>query len=82
MVLVTGVNGLVASNVMDQLLKLGYLVRGTVRSRKAIGWVPSYFGDKYGLGTFEIILVPDISVPGAFNDAVKGKFLVHCVSLL
>lgn len=52
-VLVTGANGYIASHVVDKLLKLGYLVRGTVRTQKP--WLNKYFEEKYGAGVFETV---------------------------
>ncbi|PIG87846.1 hypothetical protein AARAC_009850 [Aspergillus arachidicola] len=45
-VLVTGANSYIASHVVDQLLQLGYLVRGTIRAPKP--WLSEYSTQKYG----------------------------------
>jgi nucleoside-diphosphate-sugar epimerase len=37
-VLVTGVNGYIASHIAVQLIKAGYRVRGSVRSREKAQW--------------------------------------------
>ena len=58
-VLVTGVNGFVASWVAQQLLELGYSVRGTVRSAKKGTHFQKIFA-KYG-DKFEIVVVEDIT---------------------
>lgn len=42
----TGCNGFIGSHVVDQLLMLGYLVRGTVRELKP--WLNEFFDQKYG----------------------------------
>lgn len=47
-ILVTGCNGFIGSHVVDQLLMLGYLVRGTVRELKP--WLNEFFDQKYGKG--------------------------------
>ncbi|KAJ5744216.1 hypothetical protein N7533_009086 [Penicillium manginii] len=39
--LITGTNGFIGSHVVDQLLSLGYLVRGTVRESKP--WLNELF---------------------------------------
>ena len=70
-VLVTGANGYVAGPTIAAFLSKGYSVRGTVRSKKsAKGLVDalSQYGD-----ALEIVEVPDIVRPGAFDEAVKGK---------
>jgi nucleoside-diphosphate-sugar epimerase len=70
-VLITGVNGYIASNIALKLLRRGYFVRGTSRSPSAErrllkgpfkGYENSY--DHY--------IVSDITVPGTFDDAVQG----------
>lgn len=72
LVLVTGANGFIGSHVIDQLLQLGYKVRGTVRSPKKAAWVKEMFEKKYGAGMFELVEVADMSTPGAFDEAIKG----------
>ena len=44
-VLVTGANGFIASNVVDELLLLGFNVRGTIRDDKP--WLDQMFEDKF-----------------------------------
>ena len=72
-ILVTGVNGYVASHTADQLLQHGYNVRGTVRNLSKNRWIKDLFDRKYGAGRFEIVQVEDMTSPGAFDHAVKGK---------
>jgi nucleoside-diphosphate-sugar epimerase len=71
-VLVTGANGFIAARTVEAFLKAGYSVRGTVRSKvtgeglvQAISTIPA-------AGKFELVEVPDITVAGAFDEAVKG----------
>ncbi|THZ50744.1 NAD(P)-binding protein [Aureobasidium pullulans] len=71
-VLVTGANGFIGSHIIDQLLQLDYKVRGTVRTEAKGKWVQDYFDEKYGHGKLELVVVPDMSKKGAFDDAVKG----------
>lgn len=76
-VLVTGANGYVAGQTIAALLSAGYAVRGTVRSTnsaKALVDAFSSYGD-----ALEIVQVPDIVAPGAFDEVVKGTFsrLLH-----
>lgn len=70
-VLVTGANGYIAGSVIEAFLKAGYAVRGTVRSKASadplVKALSSYGND------LEIVQVPDIVAPGAFDTAVKGK---------
>ncbi|KAI1200476.1 aldehyde reductase [Nemania serpens] len=71
-VLITGVNGFIASNIADQFLKFGYKVRGTTRSPEKNTWLSDLFSRKYGEGKFEFVAVPDMAADGAFDEAVKG----------
>ncbi len=69
-VLVTGANGYIAASTVEAFLDAGYSVRGTVRSKSsADGLVDAL--SKYA-DRLEIVEVPDITVPGAFDEAVKG----------
>jgi len=54
-ILVTGANGYIASHVVDKLLGLGYLVRGTVRAPKP--WLNEYFEQRYGPNVFETVFL-------------------------
>ncbi|KAA1466799.1 D-lactaldehyde dehydrogenase [Dentipellis sp. KUC8613] len=73
--LVTGANGYVAVWVVRRLLEDGYSVRGTVRSADKATHLRELFrsyGDK-----LELVVVPDITEDGAFDEAVKGIDLVE-----
>lgn len=74
-ILVTGANGYIAGPVIEAFLKAGYAVRGTVRSKASanalIEALSQYKND------IEIVEVPDIVAPGAFDDAVKGKTIAN-----
>lgn len=71
-VLVTGVNGYIASHIGLQLLEKGYTVRGTSRSASAEAKLLRNafkgFEDRY-----QHIIVPDMTADGAFDDASKGQ---------
>lgn len=73
LILVTGANGYVASHVVDQFLRLGYKVRGTVRDSKKNAWVEKYFHDKYGTESFELAEVKDLADPEALKKALEGE---------
>lgn len=58
-VLVSGANGYIALHVVQNLLKAGYAVRGTVRSQSKVTHLKETFasyGDK-----FEVVVVEDIT---------------------
>ncbi|KAL7782939.1 NAD dependent epimerase/dehydratase family protein [Trichoderma ceciliae] len=67
LILVTGANGYIASVAIQLFLQRGYCVRGTVRSVSSNAWMTAYFGPK-----FELVEVPDIYSPGAFDEVLKG----------
>ena len=73
LVLVTGVNGYIASHVANQLLHRGYKVRGTVRDLSKGKWMKDLSETKYGVGKFELAQVEDVTRPGAFKDAIQGN---------
>lgn len=78
LVLVIGANGFIGSNIADQFLKLGYKVRGTTRSPEKNAWITELFDRKYGTGNFELVSVPDMEAPDAFDVAVQGvSAVVH-----
>ncbi|RCI17269.1 hypothetical protein L249_3151, partial [Ophiocordyceps polyrhachis-furcata BCC 54312] len=69
LILVTGVNGYIASHVAEQLLEHGFRVRGTVRDVGKANYMHALFDQKYG---FETLVVEDMAMRGAFDEAVKG----------
>ena len=71
-ILMTGVNSFIASHVADQLLADGYNVRGTVRSISKGEKLQQHFDASYGRGRFEVAVVEDIALSGAFDEVVKG----------
>jgi uncharacterized protein YbjT (DUF2867 family) len=77
LVLVTGANGHVAQHVVDQLLALpaGPRVRATVRSEATAKHITSFYeGNLSARGRLEVVVIPDIVKPGAFDDAVNSNF--------
>ena len=78
-ILVTGANGFIASHVIDQLVRAGHRVRGTLRSLRdetKVESVRRLGGDqaKYSLELVEA----DLLDAGAWHEAVKDMdFVVH-----
>lgn len=73
-ILVTGINGYIGSHIGLQLLQKGYFVRGTVRSiSKAQRLLDKAYKDYSS--RLEVVVVPDISDEGAFDEAVRGEYL-------
>lgn len=78
-VLVTGASGFVASYIIRALLEAGYNVRGSLRSNSAIPKIRAAQGDLASRLSFAI--VPDMSAPHAFDEAVKGvSGIIHTAS--
>lgn len=78
-ILVTGASSFVGTHVIKTFLKNGYHVRGQVRNAGSAEKVRKAFptaGD-----TLTTVEVPDITVPGAFDEAVKDVAgVIHCAS--
>lgn len=71
-ILVTAANSLIGSHVVDQLLAVGYRVRGTVRTPSKCGWMEPLYTRRHGAGRFEMIQVADFHLPGAWDAAIQG----------
>ena len=71
LILVTGVNGLIASHIADQLLAAGYRVRGTVRDLARSSWMTPLFESRHGPGHFELIQVANLAEPGGMQAPEK-----------
>ncbi|CAI6338405.1 unnamed protein product [Periconia digitata] len=72
-VLISGINGYIAAVTAQRLLDAGYSVRGTVRkSSSATALIEGPLKKYFESGAFEVVEVPDITVDGAFDEAVKG----------
>ena len=67
LILITGANGYIASITVQEAIKRGYKVRGTVRSIEKNKWMLEHFGPN-----LELVEVPDLAAPNAFDEAVKG----------
>ncbi|KAH8125322.1 hypothetical protein ACSS6W_004886 [Trichoderma asperelloides] len=72
LVLVSGVNGFIGSHIALNLVKLGYKVRGTVRSEDKAAWIKEAVAYYYPSASFEAVLVPDMTAAGAWDEFVKG----------
>ncbi|QSZ33618.1 hypothetical protein DSL72_005186 [Monilinia vaccinii-corymbosi] len=69
-VLITGINGYIASVLGLHLLKAGYSLRGTARRISSTDLLLKGPYAPY-IDRVKIYEVPDITIPGAFDEAVK-----------
>lgn len=83
-VLVTGVNGFVASHIAKQLLLRGFKVRGTVRDPERTSWlVKDTFKTYAENGDFELVTIKDFTAAGVYDDAIKGvSAIAHVASVV
>ncbi|KII83962.1 hypothetical protein PLICRDRAFT_433447 [Plicaturopsis crispa FD-325 SS-3] len=71
-VLVTGFTGYIGSHLTQQLLEAGYSVRGTTRSAKKATFLREKFTREFGEGRLEVLEIPDVTVEGVLDEAIKG----------
>jgi nucleoside-diphosphate-sugar epimerase len=88
LVLQTGINGFIASHIALEFLQRGYRVRGTVRDAASPGnaWLSTGtnpLADFAAKGALEIVEVPDIAAPGAWDATIRGvSVVVHTATVL
>lgn len=82
LVLISGVNGYIASRTAETFLKAGYSIRGTVRSLESGKALLNVLSEYATIGQLEIVTVPDITVDEAFDEAVKGEYTLPKLSTL
>ncbi|KAJ7096592.1 NAD-P-binding protein [Mycena belliarum] len=77
---VTGASGFLATQIILVLLKRSWKVRACVRTRaKADAWRAKY--PMFNPEQLEFVVVPDMQVPGSFDDVVKGcEAIFHTAS--
>ena len=73
-VLISGINGYIASAIGLELLKKGYNLRGTSRSASsAVGLLQCVYKEYMDAGRFDMVIIEDMTIPSAFDEAVKGE---------
>lgn len=83
-ILLTGASGFLGFRILEQLVDQAWIVRLAVRSK------PKYTALKSALerlgkdtSTIQHVIVPDMTTPAAFKDAVKGvSYVLHVASPL
>lgn len=82
-VLLTGGNGLIGSAILLALCKAGYNVHAVVRRQDAIDKVSAHPAISQYSAQIQWSIVPDITQPDAFLEAVKGcHHIIHVASPL
>ncbi|KAJ5153673.1 NAD-dependent epimerase/dehydratase [Penicillium coprophilum] len=69
-ILVTGANGFVGSNVVYNLLELGFKVRGTVRSEKP--WLDEMFQGEFGQDAYESVVLANFENVDTLVEVMEG----------
>ncbi|KAK0260689.1 hypothetical protein LTR91_024504 [Friedmanniomyces endolithicus] len=83
LVLITGVTGHIGFRVLQYALEYGFAVRAVVRSQAKADTVRSNSALRavHQNNQLEIVLVPDFTVPHAFDAVVQGvDYIIHCAS--
>ncbi|KAF4994577.1 hypothetical protein FGRMN_5692 [Fusarium graminum] len=80
-VLLTGGSGFIAAHTLEQLLEKDYTIVTTVRSEDKAQKIRNAFPEKVKDGKLEIVIVPDIAKPGAFDEVAKTPGLDAVVHL-
>lgn len=85
-VLLTGGTGFLGYAILVDLLKSGYRVRAAARSQSKVDKVlaaPSIAALDPSSDQLTFVMVPDMTAPGAYDDAVQGvDFIVHAAAPL
>ena len=79
-VLITGVNGYIASHIADQLMNQGFTVRGTARDQAKLDMIGGTLQQRNSSASFEGVVVGDVSLVGAFDEAVAGTLVLRMFS--
>ncbi|KAK7980072.1 hypothetical protein PG990_002936 [Apiospora arundinis] len=81
-ILITGLNGYLAGRTAEAVLEAGYDVRGSVRRLAAGNEVKDALVKLgYSQDRIEVVEVPDLTAPGAFDEAVAGcHAILHLAS--
>ncbi|KAM0522565.1 hypothetical protein ACHAPE_002157 [Trichoderma viride] len=83
LVLLTGGTGMIGFRVLVLLLEAGYKVRAAVRNQAGFDRISKLKPVAPYASELTSVVVPDITVPGAYDEAVKGvEYIVHVASPL
>ena len=68
----TGADGFIATHIVDQLILAGFHVRGSVRDSTKAENISKVFHERYDSSRFETVVIPELSVSGSCEQAMKG----------
>ena len=82
-VLVTGATGFIGNAIVEEVIAAGFNVRGTSRNASKAQFLIDHISKKYGPKRLEIVDVPDMGAPHAYDAAVKGVAgIIHVAAVL
>jgi nucleoside-diphosphate-sugar epimerase len=74
---------MVGFRVLVLALKSGYRIRVAARNQEGFDRIAALAPVAPYIGQIEPVIVPDITVPGAYDEAVKGvEYIIHVASPL
>ncbi|KAK2591888.1 hypothetical protein QQS21_010412 [Conoideocrella luteorostrata] len=83
LILLTGATGMIGFKTLTLLLQEGYVVRAAVRNQAGFDRISSLGPVAKFKAQLSSVIVPEITVPGAYDEAVRGvKYIVHAASPL
>ncbi|KAH8809426.1 cinnamyl-alcohol dehydrogenase [Xylogone sp. PMI_703] len=83
LILITGVSGFIGFRTLVEALATGYRVRATVRKSSQVESIRTAKPIQPYLKNLELVIVPDILAPGAFDESLKGAvYVLHIASPL
>ncbi|KAF2809233.1 NAD dependent epimerase/dehydratase family protein [Mytilinidion resinicola] len=82
LVLITGASGFLGAQLVNETLKAGYRVRGTVRRQAQVESLEAFFRPSYG-DRVEFATIPDMTQEGAYDAVLHGvDYIFHVASPL
>lgn len=80
---ITGVSGFIGFSVLAEALRRGHNVRAVIRKAEQADKIKSTESVKPYVTQLEFAVIPDLLVPGAFDNSLQGVTeVIHCASPL
>ncbi|CAH0043436.1 unnamed protein product [Clonostachys solani] len=78
---ITGVSGHIGCRVLTEALASGHQVRAVLRKESQMAKIQALASVQPYLSQLELVLIPDVTVPGAFDTAADGLWaIIHVAS--